>query len=129
MKKAAALGKLYVIVARDSTILKLKKKPPIIPELQRLKIIQAIKYVTYATLGNNDRHYIEKALEIKPDFILLGTNQRISISQLKKDLQTHNASQIEIQRLKEVYDKFELNSSSKIKAKICEQCAIYKENS
>ena len=120
MKEGAKMGEVYVIVARDETIKKYKKKLPIIPENQRLEVIRAIKYVTYATLGNPNNDYVKKAISLKPDLILLGSNQRISIENLRKDLQTHNAGHIKVARLELLYDKYELNSSSKIKSKIRE---------
>jgi FAD synthetase len=118
LKEGAKMGEVYVIVARDETIKKYKKKLPTIPENQRLEVIRAIKYVTYATLGNPNNNYLEKAISLKPDLILLGANQRISIENLKRDLQINNASHIKVSRLDSLSDKYELNSSSKIKSKI-----------
>ena len=77
MKEGAKMGEVYVIVARDETIKKYKKKLPTIPENQRLEVVRSIKYVTYATLGNPLNDYLKKALSLKPDIILLGPNQRI----------------------------------------------------
>ncbi len=118
LEQAAALGEVYVIVARDATIRKYKKKNPTIPEDQRLEMIQALKNVKFATLGNENNNYIRKALNLHPDIILLGPNQRISVSKLKEELEKYGAPKIEVRRIKELSEKYELNSSSKIKEKI-----------
>ena len=118
MQKAAEMGDVYVIVARDSTITKYKKKPPIIPEQQRLMMVKSIKYVKEAILGNENNNYIKKALGLRPDIILLGPNQRISVGKLLEELTKHDASHIEVQRITTLFEDFDLNSSSKIKKKI-----------
>src|SRR6056297_3570919 len=81
-KEAAKMGEVYVIVARDSTITKFKKQPPIIPEKQRLEVVKAIRWVEKAVLGYEHRKFIVRALNLKPDIILLGPNQRISTENL-----------------------------------------------
>ncbi|MHA1775202.1 MAG: adenylyltransferase/cytidyltransferase family protein [Promethearchaeota archaeon] len=119
-QEAAKIGEVYVIVARDSTIEKWKKQRPVIPELQRLEMIKAIKYVTYATLGNEHNNFLEKALSLKPDLILLGPNQKISISKLKELLSEKHAEHIQVHRLEKLNTKFPLYSSSSIKKRIIE---------
>jgi FAD synthetase len=126
LKEGAKLGEVYVIVARDSTIKKIKKRDPIIPEEQRLEVISAIKYVTFATLGNENNNFIKKALSLKPDIILLGPNQRIQRKFLQEILEKNNAGQIEIRRLEQFYSKYALSSSSLIKQKVCEKAGINK---
>ncbi|UYP47962.1 FAD synthase [Candidatus Lokiarchaeum ossiferum] len=118
LKEGAKLGEVYVIVARDSTIKKYKKKNPTIPEEQRLAVIQAIKYVTFAQLGNENNNFIRKALDLEPNIILLGPNQRIHIDSLEQMLQKNNASHIQVRRLEQFYTDYPLTSSSAIKKKI-----------
>jgi FAD synthetase len=124
-KEAAKLGEVYVIVARDSTILRIKKQKPILPEDERLEIIQAIKYVKFATLGNEGTDFLEKPIELKPDIILLGPNQKIEIEDLKQQLENRGHPEIEVRRLTDLFDQYELTSSSAIKEKIKK---IYKSN-
>lgn len=118
LQEGAKLGEVYVIVARDSTIAKYKKKTPTIPEAQRLAVIQAIKYVTFAQLGNENNNFIRKALELEPDIILLGPNQRIHIDSLEKMLAKNDASHIQVKRLDKFCADYPLTSSSAIKKKI-----------
>ena len=123
-QKAAEMGEVYVIVARDSTIEKWKHQCPVIPEEQRLEVVKAIRYVTYATLGNENKDFMKKALELQPDLILLGPNQKIGIGTLKQQLLQHNAPHIKVKRLEELFTKFPLKSSSEIKQKIIAQNSI-----
>ena len=120
-QKAAELGDVYVILARDSTIKKWKNQVPTIPELQRLEVVQAIKYVKFATLGNENNNFMEKALNLKPDIILLGPNQKISIDKLRHQLEINQATHIQIKRLETLFTQFPLKSSSEIKQHIIEQ--------
>jgi FAD synthetase len=117
-REAAKLGEVYVIVARDSTVLRFKKRMPIIPEQQRLEMVQSLKIVTYATLGNEGTQYMEKALELNPDIILLGPNQNLKITELQAQLKTNHRENIQVKQLTTFYDKCPLPSSSAIREKI-----------
>jgi len=131
LEQAAQRGEVYVIVARDSTIKYYKRKLPTIPENQRLAVVQAIKYVSFATLGNRtdtNQNFIEKALDLKPDLILLGPNQRISIEELQLTLKAHNASHIAIERLPQLDKTYPLHSSSLIRKKIIEDAQNERSN-
>jgi FAD synthetase len=121
LEHAAKLGEVMVIIARDSTVKKWKKRSPAVPELQRLAVIQAIKYVSYATLGNENNNFLQKALSLKPDIIFLGPNQRIKVSQLKAKLEEAGAGNVEVRRLKTFFDEYPLTSSTQIKKKIISQ--------
>ncbi len=118
IRQAAKRGEVYVIVARDSTTQTHKKEAPIVPEAQRLEVVRGLQHVKKAVLGNEGKNFMKKALSLDPDVILLGPNQRISTNNLYKLLESYGASDVEVERLDEMYDKFELNSSSAIKRKI-----------
>ena len=121
LQEGAKLGEVYVIIARDATVAKYKQQLPTISQEQRLEMIRAIKYVTYATIGEENGKYLAKAISLKPDSILLGPNQRISESFLVEELQKLNADHIQVKRLEKFNDDFPLTSSSKIKEKIIAQ--------
>jgi len=75
LRKARELGRVIVVVARDSTIQKMKGRPPIVPERQRLEVVRSLRYVDEAYLGN-DPLDIETTLKtLKPDIVLLGPDQ------------------------------------------------------
>jgi FAD synthetase len=76
---------LYVIVARDVNVK--HKPPPIIPEEQRLIMIQALKPVDHAWLG--DLHDMFRPVEeIRPDVITLGYNQHFDEKELDAALRS-----------------------------------------
>ena len=84
LQKAKELGEeLYVIVSRDSMVH--HKPKPIIPEDQRLKIIQALKVVDNARLGS-EYDIFEPLYEIKPDIIALGFDQHFDEKTLQEQL-------------------------------------------
>ncbi len=95
---------LIVIVARDTTVRKLKRAP-IIPENQRVDVVSALKPVDFAILGKEKEDFTEIVKEIKPDIIVLGPNQIHDISELKEKLQK-SGLKAEVIKL----DKFKKNT-------------------
>jgi len=118
INEAAKLGDVYVIVATDKNRERYTGEPPIVPEEQRLEVVRGLKNVKDARLGRRDNNTLKTVEEINPDMILLGPDQRYDINELKEGLKQLKLDHIEVRRLKEYYDKFELNSSRKIKEKI-----------
>ncbi len=117
LSEAKALGdELYVIVARESMI---KHKPkPIVPEGQRLAMVQGLRVVDKALLG--DEHDMFAPLrEIKPDIIALGQNQFFNEKELETQLRAHgiNAKVVRIRSL----EQCELCSSAAIIRRILER--------
>ena len=117
LSKARALGdELYVIVARDSTI---KHKPkPIVPEKQRLTMVQALRMVDMAMLGS-ETDMFEPLREIKPDIVALGKNQFFNEKELEARLETHDikAKVVRIQS----FEQGELFSTAAIIRKVLER--------
>jgi FAD synthetase len=117
LSKAKALGdELYVIVARDSTI---KHKPkPIIPEGQRLEMVQSLRIVDKALLGD-EQDMFRPLREIKPDIVALGKNQFFRETELEAQLRAHgiNAKVVRVQSFKQC----ELCSSAAIIRRILER--------
>lgn len=82
---------LVVIVARDATVEKERNKKPVMNEKDRLKLIQNMKIVDKAVLG--DEHDKLKTVEmIKPDIICLGYDQKIDEVLLAQQLKTRGIS-------------------------------------
>ena len=84
LEEARKLGdELVVIVARERNV---RHKPkPVIPEEQRRRVVEAIKYVDKAILG--DEEDIFKPIEeLKPDVIVLGYDQHFDERWLEKEL-------------------------------------------
>ena len=85
LEEAKKLGdELFVIVARDVTVKK-RKRTPIIPEEQRLKMISALKMVDKAMLGSEKDMY-ELLYSIKPDVVTIGYDQAFEEEALEKEL-------------------------------------------
>ena len=111
-------AKLIVIVARDSTIKKMKGRKPVMPEDQRRSLVESLKVVDEAILGYEELD-ISKVLEkIRPDIIAVGHDQHNIEGPVRKALA---AKKLNIQVVKiGKFGKEELNSSSKIKRKLIE---------
>ncbi|MDP3990877.1 MAG: serine--tRNA ligase [Candidatus Nealsonbacteria bacterium] len=76
---------LIVVVARDKTVERLKRRPSSKKERERLKNIQKLKLVDEARIGYKTNPYkiIE---ELKPDIICLGYDQKVFTKDLPKEL-------------------------------------------
>ncbi len=117
LSEAKALGdELYVIVARDSTIK--HKLKPIIPEGQRLEMVQSLRIVDMALLGD-EQDMFRPLREIKPDIVALGKNQFFRETELEAQLRAHgiNAKVVRVQSFKQC----ELCSSAAIIRRILER--------
>lgn len=121
INEAAKLGDVYVVVATDKNREKFAGVPPIVPEQQRLEVVQNIKNVKEAKIGRRDNNTIETVAEINPDLILLGPDQKFDVETLKNGLEMKGLNHIEVKRLDTYYDKYKLNSSSLIKQKIIQK--------
>lgn len=86
LKQAKKHGdSLIVVVARDSTVKKVKGKKPKYSEKKRLAKIKKLKIVDDAFLGNKKGKYsiIEK---IMPDVVCLGYDQNSFTKNLRQEL-------------------------------------------
>lgn len=85
LRKAKELGdELFVIVSRDSMVQ--HKSKPILPEQQRLQVVQALEMIDHAELGSE--HDIFEPLKlIKPDIIALGFDQYFDENKLRENLE------------------------------------------
>ncbi len=128
INEAANLGNVYVVVATDKNRELFSGERPIVPQEQRLEVVRNLKNVKNARLGRSDNNTLRTVEEINPDIILLGPDQKYSIETLKKGLSEKGLNHIEIRRLENYYDKYELNSSSLIKKKIIEKYRKYNNN-
>lgn len=117
LSEAKALGdELYVIVARESMI---KHKPkPIVPEGQRLAMVQALRIVDKAMLGS-EKDMFEPLRQIKPDIIALGKNQFFNEKELEANLRTHGIK-AKVVRIKS-FQECELCSSAAIIRRVLER--------
>ncbi len=88
LEKAKELGdELYVIVSRDALIY--HKPKPIIPESQRLQMVQALRVVDHAQLGSEEDIF-EPVAAIRPDLVVLGYDQYFDEEKLQAELENRN---------------------------------------
>ena len=121
-KKAGGKNaELLVIVARDSTVQRMKGRRPIMPENQRRALVESLRVVDEAVLGLEDFNIGDVIERVKPDVIALGYDQADMETQVREYVNKHGL------RLKIVhlgkFEKDELSSSSKIREKIVEDFA------
>ncbi len=99
LEAARALGDvLVVIIARDATVRRSKKRNVITPEKLRLKLIQSLKPVDIAALGHLD-NFINVVEEFNPDIIALGYDQEGLGTQLGLQVVKRELNHIKIQKL------------------------------
>jgi FAD synthetase len=119
-KKAGGQNaKLFVIIARDSTVEKTKGRKPVMPENQRLALVESLKVVDDAALGLEDFDIGNVIETIKPDVVALGYDQLDMENLVKKYFSKHNLK-TRIVRVGK-FGADDLDSSSKIRKKIVEK--------
>lgn len=74
IERAAALGRVFVVVATDRNSRKFKGRPVIIPAAQRLAMVASLKGVESAILGDK-KDVLASVKRLNPDIILLGPDQ------------------------------------------------------
>lgn len=115
LKEAKKLGdKLVVIVSTDKNVRK-RKGRILIPQKQRLHIIESLKFVDDAIVGD-DEDIFKPIGKIKPDIIVLGKNQKFNENELETELRNRGLT-VKVVRIKKFW-KGGLNSSSRIIEKI-----------
>ncbi len=123
-KTAWERGRVYVIVSRDANAEKFKKRPIIVPEEQRKRIVESVRYVYKAVLGHRE-DLLKPVEEIKPDIILLGPDQKVGEEWLNRELEKRGIK-ARVERLKEKIE-CELCSSSKIIKAIVDKLGLRKQ--
>lgn len=112
LQRAKELGEVYVVVARDSTVERIKGRRPVVPEGQRLRVVSQLKPVDHAVLGE-EGDLLKVVERIRPDVILLGPNQPFSEELLREELKRRGLD-VQVLRMGELYRDCELYSSSMI---------------
>ena len=122
LKEASKYGLVYAVVARDGNVLKIKGRKPILDQASRLKIIESIKYVYRAFLG--DEYNIYRSIEeVKPDIIILGPDQPLSEESLIKELEKRGIS-CEVLRLSKRVNEPLASSTNIIKEVLKRYCTV-----
>ncbi|MCW4003460.1 MAG: FAD synthase [Candidatus Bathyarchaeota archaeon] len=118
-KAGGKKAKLIVIIARDSTVEKMKGRKPIMSEDQRRALVESLKVVDEAVLGFEGLDIGEVVAKFKPDVIALGYDQAEMENQVKRYVESHKLP-VRIVRIGK-FGENSLDSSSKIRQKIIEK--------
>lgn len=123
LKEAKALagenGRLVVLVAKDSTVEGREGRRPVIPENERLALVEALKPVDEARLGYSEGISILKVLrDLKPDMVVFGYDQGDLEAETRRVIAEGGLS-VEVVRAKK-YSLGDLDSSTKIKRRVLE---------
>ena len=120
LMEAKSLGdELVVVVATDATVRK-QKHEPITPEKMRVELVGALKPVDRALLGREGDMF-EIVLQVKPDIIALGYDQRFDEKDLERRLAARGLK-VKVIRLHKFED--DLNGTRKIIQRIKEWKAL-----
>jgi len=112
-------ARLVVVVARDSTVEKLKGSRPIISEDQRKAVVEALKVVDEAMLGREEMDMLGIIESVKPGIIAVGHDQK-DIEEVLRKCIAEKGLRVQIVKVGR-FGEEGLNSSSKIKKKIVER--------
>ncbi|HLD70322.1 MAG TPA: adenylyltransferase/cytidyltransferase family protein [Negativicutes bacterium] len=91
---------LTVVIGRDSTVERVKKRLPKFTELERQKAVQECGLVDEAVLGNEGSDPYKIIEQIKPDIICLGYDQTFFADKLAEELPKRGLEQVKVERLK-----------------------------
>lgn len=76
-------GELIVVIARDDTIERERGAPPVFPQEQRRRLVEALAVVDKAVIGYETDDHTLIVSDLEPDIIALGYDQRTDIDALK----------------------------------------------
>lgn len=110
---------MVVVVARDTTVKKLKGKEPVIPEDQRRAIVEVLKPVDVAVLGYEDFRIGDVIERVKPDLIAVGYDQKDIEKAVKKAI-SERRGKIRVVKIGR-FGSGDLNGSSKIRRRIVKE--------
>jgi FAD synthetase len=77
-------GELIVIIALDKTIEKERGAPPVFPQEQRRRLVEALGIVDRAIIGLDTEDHTEIVVQMRPDIVALGYDQYTDVESLEK---------------------------------------------
>ena len=117
VEQAKSLGhELVVVIAHDETV-RMQKHEPVTGQNLRRRMVEGLKPVDQAIIGNPPGIPIFDILEtVKPDIIALGYDQKHSIDSIRSGLDKHGFSEVELTRVEGLSD--DLDGTRKIISRI-----------
>jgi len=127
MEQAKSLGDyLIVVVAHDDTVRKRKHEPVTGQDLRR-RMVEGLKPVDEAVIGNPPEVPIFDILpKVNPDIIALGYDQEHAEERIKSSLEERGLGHIKVVRVEGLSD--DLDGTRKIIARILELASSSKNN-
>ncbi|MFA4907833.1 MAG: adenylyltransferase/cytidyltransferase family protein [archaeon] len=87
LRQAKALGsELFVVVARDATVKRMKARLPMQSEKKRLAEVGKIPFVDKALLGSRNRDFYAVVKKVRPEIICLGYDQWPNTMKMRREL-------------------------------------------
>ncbi|MGQ4910962.1 MAG: adenylyltransferase/cytidyltransferase family protein [Candidatus Thorarchaeota archaeon] len=77
-------GELIVVIALDKTIERERGAPPVFPQEQRRRLVEALGIVDRAVIGLDTDDHTEIVVQLKPDVIALGYDQYTDTDKLEQ---------------------------------------------
>ncbi|QOJ79616.1 DUF357 domain-containing protein [Infirmifilum lucidum] len=75
LERAREYGRVYVVVARDQTVIETKGRPPLMSENDRVRMLNSLRVVEEAFLGDYPPSFENAIRRVNPDYIVLGKDQ------------------------------------------------------
>lgn len=116
-------GELIVVIALDKTIERERGAPPVFPQEQRRRLVEALGFVDRAIIGLDTDDHTEIVIQTKPDIIALGYDQYTDLERLEGRI-AELGLQTKVVRLEQIVADG-LNSSTRIRKRIID---FYREN-
>jgi len=120
LQEAKTLGDLLiVVVARDSTVEKLKGKKPVFPEEPRRFLVECLKPVDKAVLGYEGIVVEQVIRDVAPDIVAVGYDQE-DVEKAVRQIAALRGTSIKVVRMPK-YGLERLDSSTKIKRRVVDE--------
>lgn len=113
LQEASRHGDLYVIVSRDRNARSFKKRPTIFPEDARVFIVDNLKPVRKAVLGDPE-DLLKKVVELRPDVVFLGPDQSVSEKWVSEELEKRGLKGVKVIRMEARVSRYKPSSSSQV---------------
>ncbi|MEM0224732.1 MAG: DUF357 domain-containing protein [Desulfurococcaceae archaeon] len=95
LREAWNLGEVYVVVSRDRNFEKFKGRKPALNEKGRLEVIESVKYVSKAILGD-ENDFLKPLIELRPDIVMLGPDQWMKPAELIEKLEAVGLKNVKV---------------------------------
>lgn len=109
-------GRLVVIIARDETVRRRKKRPPIFSAKERLTLVRSLKFVDEAHLGYKPFSFRKVIERFRPDVVVFGYDQDKIRREFMKEVE-REGWRVRVVKAPKM-SSARLNSSSKVLARI-----------